>query len=299
MQPYEFVFPKGVPDRQLVIPKEICEQITDVVIPDGAGLIPDFAFKNCIALRSVVLPDGLTSIGYGAFSNCKSLEKLVFPESLEHIDGSVFGNCESLKEIVIPKNVRTIGFNAFAYCKSLTSVVLEGKRTKLGVTINHADDPDERTVFHGCSNLTSFSLPTDHLYYTMKNGLLLSKNSAEVLACMCRYETIEIPDGVEIIAQCAFAGNDVLRRVVFPDTLKMIDFAAFFECSALENVVIPSSVKEVGEEAFCGCHSLASVTILGNPGVGTGAFGECEALASIESKFELDEDAFWPHWNGC
>lgn len=85
---------------------------------------------------------------------------------------------------------------------------------------------------------------------------------------------ITIPDGVRVIGEAAFAGNEFLYHVVIPDTVERIERDAFQDCYSLSWVLIPDSVRYIGPYAFADCVSLRSVTI-------------------PESVTEIDLSAFW------
>ena len=77
-------------------------------------------------------------------------------------------------------------------------------------------------------------------------------------------QTINLPEGVEVIGGVAFAFCDNLKTVNIPNTVTTIDAMAFALNYELESVTIPKSVKQIGEEIFAGCEK--DVTIYGETG---------------------------------
>lgn len=73
-------------------------------------------------------------------------------------------------------------------------------------------------------------------------------------------ESCEIPEGIEIIGQAAFASCYFLKKLIFPTTLKAIKKLAFFNCISLE--VDPTEIKceEIADDAFLGCASAKRTT---------------------------------------
>ena len=69
-------------------------------------------------------------------------------------------------------------------------------------------------------------------------------------------DTFVIPDGVQVIGECAFWKCDKLKRVVIPDSVKDIGVGAFMGCEALKEVVIPNSVTRIERDTFSYCLSL-------------------------------------------
>ena len=57
----------------------------DVVIPDSAVNIGEFAFGDCSGLTSITIPDSVTSIGMSAFYGCSGLSSITVPESVTSI----------------------------------------------------------------------------------------------------------------------------------------------------------------------------------------------------------------------
>ena len=61
---------------------------------------------------------------------------------------------------------------------------------------------------------------------------------------------IRVPEGVERIADGAFANCSSLQRIELPQSLKEIGDAAFEGCSALKQISIPQRVEKIGKNAF-------------------------------------------------
>ncbi|GMH65393.1 hypothetical protein TL16_g07623 [Triparma laevis f. inornata] len=72
-----------------------------------------------------------------------------------------------------------------------------------------------------------------------------------------------IPEGIEIIGECAFYGCTSLTTVSFPTTLIIsIGFSAFNSCSSLDNVaLLHTNLKVLGKQTFDGCSGQTSMTI--------------------------------------
>ena len=81
--------------------------------------------------------------------------------------------------------------------------------------------------------------------------------------------TVRIPEGVEEIGACAFAGASAgkapkIASIHFPNTLKRIDSDAFGYNSELTSVIIPANVNYIGDNAFKENKKLEDVYVLGN-----------------------------------
>ena len=104
-------------------------------------------------------------------------------------------------------------------------------------------------------------------------------------------ESIDIPDNVTSIGECAFKFCRTLRSVTIPNSVTRIGDEAFEGCSSLTSIDIPDSVTSIGNCAFSFCESLTSitisksvVTIIGNP------FSGWTGVLHNESKAFIYED---------
>lgn len=57
---------------------EFCDEIEEIVVPEGVETIGMWAFAHCRGLRIVSLPDTVREIGSGAFGGCARLERINF-----------------------------------------------------------------------------------------------------------------------------------------------------------------------------------------------------------------------------
>ena len=82
--------------------------------------IPIGAFWGCTGLKQILIPDKATNIGNWAFRECKSLTDVIIPEGVTSIGDYAFSECSSLTSVTIPVSVTTIGSAAFAGCPRFT-----------------------------------------------------------------------------------------------------------------------------------------------------------------------------------
>lgn len=105
----------------------------------------------------------------------------------------------------------------------------------------------------------------------------------------CRgLSSIFIPDSVKEIGSSAFANCSALTTITIPNSIKEINSMCFYECIGLTTVVISESVTKVGYLAFFGCNNLKSIIIKGvDKDISEDAFCCCENLSkeSIDSIF--------------
>lgn len=77
---------------------------TEVVIPQGVKIIPEWLFRGNKKIRSVTIPEGVECILEDSFSCCENLEKVVLPSSLKKIETYAFMGCKKLDYVSMIAN---------------------------------------------------------------------------------------------------------------------------------------------------------------------------------------------------
>lgn len=91
-----------------------CTVLERVVIPEGCSIKSGFSlFKNCVNLTEVVIPKSATVIPQYMFVGCIALQTITIPESVTRIEMNAFEGCLSLTFVIIPSSVETLEVNAF------------------------------------------------------------------------------------------------------------------------------------------------------------------------------------------
>lgn len=122
--------------------------VTDLVIPNSATQISDYAFSGCTSITSVSIPDSVTKIGLLAFGQCAGLTSITFGKGVTEIGWRTFRDCTNLPSVTIPDSVTKIGEQSFFGCTGLTSVTIGKGVTEIGVS-----------AFHNCTGLTNVTIP--------------------------------------------------------------------------------------------------------------------------------------------
>ena len=194
-----------------------CTGLTSVVIPNGVTSIGDYAFYGCIGLTSIKIPNSVTSIGSSAFSGCSSLTSIEIPNRVTSIGLYAFNGCSSLASVVIGKSVTSIGSTAFYGCSNLTSVVWNA--------INCSDFSHWDLPFKESPNITSFTFgdSVEHIPVYLCYG-------------MSGLTSIEIPNSVTSIGECAFSNGEKLTIVVLGNSVTSIGKDAFKGCDNIKKI---------------------------------------------------------------
>ena len=90
--------------------------------PKSLKSIGHASFAECQNITELVIPEGVETLELDAFACCHNLVSVQLPSTLETISRGVFWDCPSIEEIRIPAGVRTIGEYAFFHCSKLKHV---------------------------------------------------------------------------------------------------------------------------------------------------------------------------------
>ena len=203
------------------------------------------AFYGMADVIHVTVPEGVTSIGIGAFNGCDDMISIKLPNSLAYLGGNPFEECYSLTSIELPPNHPYL----VVYDDVLFSI------------------PDKRLI--------CFPYSKQHIEeITDPNDMFYGGKSFDA--------EYDIPHGVEIIGDAAFAGCEGLNRISIPNTVVHIGDRAFSGC-ALEIVDIPNSVTSIGSLAFYYNFNIEKVVLPASlTTIGDNPFAGCEALGKIK-----------------
>ena len=234
--------------------------ITTITIPETVTVIGNYAFKNAAHLDNVVLPSGLTRLGESAFYACTSLTAIDIPASLWTVQPYTFKNCTALQTVTFHEgNLQKIADGAF-YATGLTQVHLPDCLDILDVY-----------VFKNCAALEEITL----------SASLTEIRTAVLYGTAIRQ--IEIPEGVTFIKPYAFKNCTALESVSLPGTLLRVDEAAFYACASLEALALPDAVTEIGCYAFRKCAGLTAVEFSDDlETIGESAFYGCTGLTALD-----------------
>lgn len=215
-----------------------CEDLENIVIAEGNK---NFVFSDKLLMSAdktkvyaligasragsnvrVVVPSTVKSLEPMAMYGAYGMSSLTLPEGLERICDSALG-CNNLTSIHIPASVTTIE-EAFWFMEQLREV----------------------TVAEGNQN------------YTVKNGMLLTKDLTGLVKIPPMLDSYDIPETVTTIYG---SSADLLntKELVIPDGVKALGNFAFGCCEGLETVVVGSGVETWGEETFYVCFDIKSI----------------------------------------
>ena len=274
-----------------------CASLADVSLPDTLITIDDYAFQSCASIESIDIPASVTTINKYAFSGCSSLLSIDIPNGVSTLGEYAFYNCDDLESASIPGTVQTIGKDAFLTCHSLSTVTIEEGVKVIDEwaffdcpSLTSIDLPDSTTsirssAFSGC-NLTTITIPKNVYYvassfvagnrgltainvdsdndaYESMDGVLFTKNGAELTAYPIAKPdtTYTVPSTVTTIKYESFAYTKYLREVTIPASVTTIEDNSFDSCQALAKVTINANTTAIESQTFRWCYALKEVTI--------------------------------------
>ena len=102
----------------------------------------------------------------------------------------------------------------------------------------------------------------------------------EAFAACSNLTRITLPESITYIAEGAFSSTG-LTYVSLPSNLKVIDKEAFSLCYSLQNITLPESLRAIGERAFGNTGLLYIDIPEGVTSIGAYAFANCSNLANV------------------
>jgi len=235
-----------------------CNSLTDVTIPSSVTSIGQYAFTGCNGLQSITIPfigDALnnpskTHFGYIFGAPNWSYQNYYIPQSLETVTitgGDVgdyaFVNSRYLTNIILPDSATNIGVNAFCNCESLTSLEIPDSVMFI----------DEYALI-GMTALEAVTVASGNTSFCVQGGVLYDINMTELILYPAAKTgaVFIIPSSVTTVADCAFAYNPYLQKVIIGQNCASIGAYAFEGCSSLEEVFLTQAlgVAVCGNYAF-------------------------------------------------
>jgi hypothetical protein len=188
------------------------------------GLPDRLPFYECDFLEEVVLPH-IDTIYAPMFNKCPNLRKVVIPDTLKHIKDAIFTDCPNIEEIYIPSDLDLPTSYHYSMCDEFpcNSFMGSGKRF-ISDNEGWPDKMESHSFF-----------AFDGVLYHCSAGM----DDIELYRYPAGDERTEfvIPDGVTLICNGAFCGNQYLKRVVIPKSVRCFWENPIRDCYALETII--------------------------------------------------------------
>ena len=188
-----------------------------------------------------------------------SITKVVFGAGVTHIGSFAFYQHTALTSFEMADSVVSFGPGAFQGCSALTTI------PEL-----HANFQDFSTEVFVDANVSTYEVDAGNPYYTVKNGILYSKDGMTLINCppgktgdFCQSWL----DGVTTIAPYAFRTcRNLTGNLVIPAHVTSIGHQAFQNCAGLTgDLTIPNTVTNLsGRYTFAGMSGMKGKLTLGS-----------------------------------
>ncbi|MCI6803595.1 MAG: leucine-rich repeat domain-containing protein [Prevotellaceae bacterium] len=281
---------KGVNMSVKTIQPYVCYQNPNIqeVLLENDGVVPKYAFYNCVGLTSVIV------------SNQGNIDEFSFASSV--INGTLIvkntGNIGTSAFSGItgsfPANINNVGSIAFAAFKESTGL----KDLEIG---NKVTDLGNNS-FYGCTGLTSVivsnqgNIGESAFASSVINGTLTVNNTGNIGISAFRGITGSFPANINNtgnIASSAFRESTGLIELEIGNKVTDIGDNSFEECTGLTNVAI-SNHGNIGEFAFASSMINGVLTINNIGSLGAFAFSKIAGSfsANINNAGNVASSAF-------
>ena len=233
-------------------------------------------------LKHVEVPEGIEILGKSSFFDKRGIHSVKLPKSLKEIESRAFRNCIGLETVILNGEDLLIHEDAFKNCTALKMIWMpDGARYELkGIARDYGSEIPETVKTIHRQVLGNFRI---------SGTVLLKYLGAE--------SRVVVPEGITVIAEEAFAGNETIDRVLLPESLLEIGSGAFRDCLLLQNIFFPQNLERIGREAFENCVKLLRITLPRKiTRLEPSVFKRCRALKEIDlggNLAQIEEQAFF------
>ena len=224
------------------------------------GVVEDYAFANCTAIKTLVIDECVRNIGQHAFQECTGLTNVTIKNN-GMIGASAFNSSSTRNAATyVINNVGLIGESAFANCTAIKNLTVDSTVTTIG-----------QYAFQECTGLTNVTIKN--------NGMIgVSAFNGSSTESAATY----VINNVGLIGESAFANCTAIKNLTVDSTVTTIGQYAFQECTGLTNVTIKNNGM-IGVSAFNGSSTESAATyVINNVGlIGESAFANCSKLQKV------------------
>ncbi len=231
------------------------------------------AFEGNETVQIIDLHSDITSVGEKAFKDCTALKEVEDTKSLDTIGVSAFEGCIAMESFELPDNVTAVPERCFFGATALAEVEAHNNLKSV------AKDAFTGTKWE--NEKEDGPLNFGRVLYSFKGTV----------------KDVVIPEGVSIIEDYVFIGNDSMETLTLGFDVEEIGEYAFQNCVNLKTVTTNEALGVIAAGTFKGCVSLESIDLSETTvaTIGYQAFSDCVSLAEIklsETLSEIGEYAF-------
>ena len=264
---------------------------TSIVMPNTIKIIEANVFKGN-NISTIEVPASVTTINDGAFSKMAALQSITVNASnptFSSEGGVLFENKNGNKWIIgypvakpeteytIPEGVYGVRASTFLSAGNLTKITLPA-------SLKESPSTAEFSGYTSATSLREIAVAPGNTAFKSEDGVLLSADGKTLIAypnakqgqpsskpsyqgttTQPAASVYRMPNGVETVAQAAFAQVSGLTAIELND-VKKLEKGAFDKATKLRNVLLGTSVTDIQEGAFGGNNDLTAFDVeSGNP----------------------------------
>ena len=221
-----------------------CKNLEKLEINNGVIIIGNDCFRGCTSLKSVIIPESVTNIGWNAFWKCSALTSVEIHGDVDLIDSWAF-NCEKLISFKVyrekPLEIETKEDDWYdpPRIEPKTDFFPSRGQAILYVPRNCSEAYKAAYYWKDFKAIKEF-IEQESTTYAIEEGNTLSVGMVNQ-----KDKEVEIPESVNVdgkdlpvkaIADNAFEGNTVIKKVSIPESVEEIGESAFAECVNLRAI---------------------------------------------------------------
>jgi len=225
-------------------------KLSDMSLDEYEASLPELDIKDGVLINArpkgevAVVPEGVVEIGHKAFCETK-IKEVVLPSTLKKISWFAFSECRYLKRVTLPDGLESLGFYSFADT-GLEDINFPSSLMKI-----------DKCTFQ---NTPFFEKIENKKFVIFADRFLYLYNGYD--------DTVEVPDGVEVICSGAFTSRK-------PD-----DDYCF---RTPKRIILPGSVKRIDEYAFKYMYGLQEINLSGDIDIAPTAFDQSGYKTNYEA----------------
>jgi len=256
--------------------------LTTIIIQDGAKKLTKEMFKYCLNLEFISIPLSVEEIEEGTFDECKYLRivecdpcflkhftnqyitTFIIQEGVKSVYKSQFNDINYIQHLIIPESVKYIEKRAFYHLKRIIDLNCEEKWENndyfpFKYEIKEGTKRINPEIFNGWYNLRTLIIPNSvntilpftFSYCRMINYL---KCSPEYFCFLCvkNVKVLVLPEGVERLKNGDLKGFFSLIYLRLPKSIKIIEEDVFNDtpCLNYENISDHPIIRKLKRKKF-------------------------------------------------
>lgn len=224
----------------------------ELILPDDKTEIYSGEFADDVWLTKVTIPENLYRIREGAFRGCSNLCEIVVNSRNVNIDHNAFAGCTSLTNLILGADCDGFSHYQFEECPSLSTFTVYASAERLPNEIGFGLARKDMilNVIGDCDQIKWSAYFMGHTKWTMRIGKgvksIKERQFANGSQCLTN---VVFASTVSTIGKGAFQSSGLINLEIPQGVIVVEDFAFAF-CNSLESVRLPASLSVLGERVF-------------------------------------------------